>query len=370
MKILFFIHNLNIGGAEMLATRYLINLKKNGLDVVLVEENTVKTDLRKELIDNGIKVYTLFKLNFSNRLYEKVYRIVNPTNIIWKKIINNEKPDVVHLHTNLDNYYCNCFPASKTVYTFHSNVQRSLKNNSNNNENKIKRLSQGGMSFIAISQRIKTEIGEIFGTNRIEYIPNGVNIEIIKEQKYDLTKFKQELQIPNNAMILGHVGRFDRVKNHERILDIFSCLLKDHPEWYLVLVGDGTKVRRDELIKLSHKLGVFEHIRMLGIRNDATKIMSCFDSMILTSISESFSLVLIEAQAHGISCITSNVVPQEVVCNENCYSLSLDLPNCEWVKKIIKGSKNKSEPSELLKSYSMESVITKMINLYSKMCKE
>lgn len=39
MKVLFFIHNLRIGGAETLVAKYLIKLKEKGIKVVLVEEN-------------------------------------------------------------------------------------------------------------------------------------------------------------------------------------------------------------------------------------------------------------------------------------------------------------------------------------------
>ena len=209
MKVLYFIHNLHIGGAETIVTQYLIELHHHGIEVILVEENKVSSFLRDRIIDDGIRVYTLFDIETSNRVINKIYRMMHPTQKMWLQIIENEKPDIVHLHTNLENYCLDCFDPKKTVYSFHSKVRRSIEISSKENRRKIQYLADQGATFIALSLEMKEEIERILHTDLVVYVPNGVNIEEIKKERYDRQEMNQFFSIDEGAKIIGHVGRFD-----------------------------------------------------------------------------------------------------------------------------------------------------------------
>ena len=58
MKILYVIHSLTVGGAETIVTNYLIRLKEEGQDVVLIQMEDKKTFLNQQLSEAGIRVLT------------------------------------------------------------------------------------------------------------------------------------------------------------------------------------------------------------------------------------------------------------------------------------------------------------------------
>ena len=166
-------------------------------------------------------------------------------------------------------------------------------------------------------------------------IPNGLDIDYIKKQKYDRNQLCKELGISFDTFILGHVGRFHKVKNHDKLIDIFACLHQKKPNSVLVLAGEGTAKERKHLKEIVAQKGLNDSVKFLGIRSDATAIMSCFDAFALPSFQESFSLVLVEAQAHHIRCVASDTVPEEVICNDNCFALSINEPSDKWASLLL-----------------------------------
>ena len=123
------------------------------------------------------------------------------------------------------------------------------------------------------------------------------------------TKLLKELNLSMDTFILGHVGRFYKVKNHEKIISIFKCVLQKNPHSVLLLIGDGSTLERKRVHELVKEYSLQNKVKFLGVRKDATALMSCFDAFVLPSVQESFSLVLIEAQAHGVRCVASDTVP-------------------------------------------------------------
>src|SRR5690606_33305214 len=67
----------------------------------------------------------------------------------------------------------------------------------------------------------------------------GINYEKFKNVDRTID-YRRNLEIPLNAKIIGHVGRLEKPKNHAFLLKILYELRKSHPEYYLVMVGDGT----------------------------------------------------------------------------------------------------------------------------------
>lgn len=143
------------------------------------------------------------------------------------------------------------------------------------------------------------------------------------------------LGIPYNAYVLGHVGRFNKVKNHEKIISIFKKLHSENPNSYLILIGGDTDNRMQMIKEKVESFGLTENVLFFGVREDAVSIMSCFDGFVLPSFSESYSIALIEAEVHGIRCIDSENVPDDVICNGNCFKMSIDESDDEWIKLLL-----------------------------------
>src|SRR5699024_6190421 len=123
---------------------------------------------------------------------------------------------------------------------------------------------------------------------------------------------QKELDIPNNAVVMGHIGRFSPVKNHTFILDVFKALLeKKNDNYYLLLIGEGKLL--PDIKEKAKEMGLLNNIRFLGLRKDIPQLLSFIDYFIFPSIYEGLGISLIEAQASGKNCIISENITIESI---------------------------------------------------------
>lgn len=366
MKILFYIHDLGIGGAETIVARYLIALKTRGIDVVLVTNERVDSFLTKEIEEKRIKTISLYPQighSLLGKVKRRLVRRVISAEKRWNDIIKAEDPDVIHINTNIDFFCCpEFYSTKKLVYTFHGEVPRSLKIYGKENYAKLKKLADCGMNFFSLSNRMTKDIRDIFGTENIYYVPNGVDLEEIKSRAYSRHDARIAFGVDDGSFVVGQVGRFQPVKNQMKTISVFYEILKRKPNSILVFIGGGDENYQNQVKQKARALGLLDKIIFAGIRKDATALMCGFDCMVLPSVSESFSLVLVEAQAQNIKCVSSTAVPEEVVCNSNCIALSLDDSDNVWADYIV-GDINEHH-KETLSSFEMSNVISNMVKSY------
>jgi glycosyltransferase involved in cell wall biosynthesis len=121
---------------------------------------------------------------------------------------------------------------------------------------------------------------------------------------------RRQLAIPAGVAVVGHVGRFELVKNHVFLVEAFAAALQRVPNAQLVLVGNGPI---EALVAAKVKaLGLAEQVHFPGTTDDVAAFMRMFDVFILPSLSEGLGIVCVEAQAAGTPVIVSDKVPAEV----------------------------------------------------------
>lgn len=366
MKVMYYIHNLVVGGAETLVTEYLIKLKETGCQVVLVENEIQDTFLERRLKACGIPTMALLptcSYSFFGKLRRVLNRKLRNTTKRWRKLLEQERPDIIHIHTFADRFPEGVFPADRVVYTFHADMERSLEIGSDRNREVLERLAGKGMSFFSVSEKMCRQIQKRFSTDRVICIPNSMDIEAVRERSYDRAAFLASLGIPCDAFVLGHVGRFHTVKNHEKTIEIFAEIASRRENAFLLLIGEGEPQRTQFLRERVEAMGLTRQVRFLGLRKDATQIMSIMDAMVLPSFSESFSLVLVEAQAHEIRCVASTAVPEEVICNSNCFRLEVEAPAAQWAELLLADTRRQTDRD--IRSFDLNTNVKRMLEAYS-----
>mgnify|MGYP005845687543 CR=1 FL=1 len=163
----------------------------------------------------------------------------------------------------------------------------------------------------------------------------------------DRVTVRTELHIPTNALVLGHVGRFVEQKNHTFLIDIMAKVVRHKPDTHLLLVGDGPL--RPAIEAKVAQVGLSRHVTFAGLRADVPRLMmGAMDVFVLPSLYEGLGLVLIEAQAAGLPCVFSDVVPEEVdIVKPLVQRLSLLQAPAEWSAAILALQKNSSSISQL-----------------------
>ena len=342
MKIMFINFGLAMGGAEVIAANYLSKMKEKGQDVCLLELMHRPTFLYNKLVKKHIPIYSV--LHNSGNLWYKVVNKLFGRRISFKKIpsiIDEVKPDVIHLQMFSELLELDDFGLKNVFLTIHSDLNRYLRPLAKSGKEKLQSMMQNGMHVIVLCERARKDVLAFCPSADVHVIPNGLDIDYIKSQKYDRNQLCRELGISADAFILGHVGRFHKVKNHEKLIGVFACLHEKKPNSVLVLVGDGTAKERAHLKEVVAKNRLNDCVKFLGVRSDATAIMSSFDAFALPSFQESFSLVLVEAQAHHVRCVASDTVPEEVICNDNCFALSINDSSEKWASLLLDTSVRK-----------------------------
>lgn len=339
MKILFVNYGLAMGGAEVVAANYLSRMKENGQDVSLMELIHYPTFLYQRLVDEHVPIYSVL-YGGNNLLFKLINRLIGHRITAYRipRIINEIKPDIIHLQMFSEQLNLDEFGMDKVFLTIHSDLNRYLSSFSESGKHKLHKMMKDGMHTIVLCERAKKDVLDFCPSADVHVIPNGLDMSSIKNEKFDRVLLSRELGIDKDTFILGHVGRFHKIKNHEKLIDVFECLHKMRPNSILLLVGDGTAQERDRVMKEVAKKHLSDSVKFMGVRPDATALMSCFDAFALPSFQESFSLVLVEAQAHGVRCVASDTVPEEVICNNNCFKLSINEPSEKWASLLLDSS--------------------------------
>lgn len=154
----------------------------------------------------------------------------------------------------------------------------------------------------------------------------------------DTVDIRSEFGIPQDAFVIGHVGRLETPKNHNFLLEIAAEAVKQEPKMRLLLVGDGSL--RSNIEKKIAQLGLTEHVIFAGSRPDVPRLMQgAMDVFLLPSFQEGLGLVLVEAQAAGLPCIFSDIVPEEVdLVKPLVRRISLLESASTWSKAVLTAS--------------------------------
>jgi glycosyltransferase involved in cell wall biosynthesis len=160
---------------------------------------------------------------------------------------------------------------------------------------------------------------------------------------------RAELNLPPEAWVVGHVGRFSEQKNHAFLLDVIAGLVHRQPQIRALLIGEGALQKSME--DKAKAMGIDRQVVFAGSRADVPRLMlGAMDLFLLPSLYEGLGLVLIEAQAAGLPCVVAEGVPDEAdVVPDLVTRLSLSDSAEAWAQKIlaIRGRERIPKPEAL-----------------------
>ena len=143
-------------------------------------------------------------------------------------------------------------------------------------------------------------------SSRIAVIHNGLDpASFLTPRDEARAALLRELGVPASAALIGTVGRLAIEKDHATFLRLIAAVRRTRPEAHAVLIGDG--VERVRLEALAAELGIAAHVNFLGVRPDARRLMAGLDLFVLTSFTEGFPNVLLEATLLGVPCVATDV---------------------------------------------------------------
>ena len=192
-----------------------------------------------------------------------------------------------------------------TTRTFHNNLVSSNKNrdiiciatehNYHNNDNKyIKRLCYSCRNIdylVLVSRELKEFYEPRMNNTKCIYIPNVIR---------NIPKYSKKNKISNKLI---SIGRLSKEKGFDDLIDIVNTLKQKNKKVKLDIYGDGPL--KNELSMKIKLLSLEDNIELKGFvsHDEIIKRIKRYDLYLMTSHTESFGIVLIEAMSNSIPCI-------------------------------------------------------------------
>ena len=152
-------------------------------------------------------------------------------------------------------------------------------------------------------------------------IQNGIDFNKYYYNSECAKEVRQELKIKEDALVIGHVGRFDHIKNHTFLIDVFRLVHEQHKNTKLLLCGTGALV--EETKEKVSELGLDDSVLFLGVRKDVHRVLQAVDFFLFPSKFEGLPFAAIEAQASGAKCLLSKNIDPDVKITDNVELLDI-----------------------------------------------
>lgn len=288
-----------------------------------------------------------------------------------KKLFKVENYEIVHSHINA----LSVFPlhaAKKAGVPIRIAHSHSTTNKKEWKKNLLKQILRPLSKVYATDYMCCSELAgrwlfgdKAYNEGKVYLLNNAIDLEKFAYDEKTRKMKREELEITDETLVIGHVGRFVAQKNHTFLIDIFNEVHKKNSNSVLLLAGQGPLV--EEIKAKVNNLGLTNSVKFLGQRNDINELYQAFDVFLLPSLYEGLGMVLIEAQCAGNYCICSTEVPSVVKMSDNLEFANLNDSPDEWANKIIsrKSTKEKSIQDIRKSGYDIVQEVKKLQNYYN-----
>ncbi len=336
-NVVHFIHGLNMGGAETLVKNYALLLDKSKFKVTVLCYTHEESPYEELLRRNNIEVIYVCD---SMPLYKRkgiIAKIVNHYQRYWliRQELRKLDPDIVHFHLTVSDFIRFAHPKKsvRLFYTQHFDTSRWKKDYPNDIKNLKWLMKHYSVQPIALNKAMKASMDRILQTDRTRILNNGVDMSEF-QKPLDRNAKRNALNVPQDAFVIAHVGRFDPIKNHEFLVKVFQQVKKKKPEAFLLMVGRGET--EEKVRNQLEGAGLADSYRILHDRTDVAEILQACDAAVFPSFSEGLPLALIEMQAAGLPCVASNSVSGDACISNKLQFLNLEQGAEVWADELLK----------------------------------
>lgn len=334
MRVLHIVGSMDRGGVESRTMDIYRNIDRNSVQFDFLVRSNKKGHFDDEIISLGGKIIFVRR-----KLPNLLEGLLNST-----KAMSGYK--IVHMHSsNAYDAVLNCFCAllaGAKIRIIHSrsnsDVQRVMLH-------KILKL------LIPLFANYYFSISQVSGEwmfskgllNENRYIKVYDAIDSKKYIYNTETRIKLRKQLGlEGKFVIGHVGRFNIVKNHNYLIKVFEKIARNIPESVLMLVGDGEL--REKIESQITELNIADKAVLLGVRDDVPDLMQAMDVLVFPSVFEGFGDAVLEAQAAGLKAIVSDKITKETEIVKGLVDfLPIDNSVDTWVDTIINCYNYKTE---------------------------
>lgn len=310
------------GGVDCYLRMLLKHIDKNLFEQILICSHDFHEDDYKGIVDKFIQIDMVNSLSLSGDC--KAIRSI-------RQLIAELKPDLIYCHSSkagglgrLANIGLG-YPILYNPHGWAFNMRGS----------KVKKLiylvierilAHFTTKFVLISNYEKLSAVEhrVGKESHMKVIFNGIDMDNIKKQLEKRSVSRKSLGIPEDAYVVGMVGRISTQKAPDTFVRMAHHIANKLPNAWFMIVGDGDD--RKEIEEQIASCGLSDRFRITGWVNNPIAYASLFDQTVLLSRWEGFGLVLAECMKLGKPIVATevNAIPDLIVDYENGILVNVD----------------------------------------------
>ena len=358
------------GGSGVVATELGIQMAKKGHEVHFI---TYSQPVRLDIFEPNIYYHEVNVHDYPLFEYQP-YELALSSKMV--DTVLTEGIDILHVHYAIPHAYA-AYMAKKillekgiyipVVTTLHGTDITLVGKNPSYKPAVTFSINKSDI-VTSVSQSLKENTLRSFVVkNKIEVIPNFVDLSLYQK---DVPCQRSQIA-PNGEKIVTHISNMRSVKRIPDIIDIFYRI-QNEEEAILLMLGDGPE--REKAEQQAKDLGIYSKVKFLGKTTEIKKLLCMSDLFLLTSATESFGLVALEAMAakvpvissnaggirevnvHGVTGFLATIGDVETMAN---YSLEL-LQNPELHQEF------RNNAYERAKEFSMDTIVPKYEEVYNR----
>jgi glycosyltransferase involved in cell wall biosynthesis len=304
MLILHLITSLQCGGAENQLEQLILHSNRHRVRhiVISIKEGG---QVWAELEGAGVKVYSLgLKGRFPSPF--GLVRLV--------RLIRRFSPDVLHCwlyHGCLLGALGAPFAGVRKMIWGLRSANAGLQGYSLVTRTVVRLCSRlsSRASVILVNSESSRAIHASWGyrTSDMRVVSNGVDARRFCPDPVARQSVREELGLPRDSILVGLFARHSPMKNHPNFLRAGSIVHRRYPNVHFVLAGKDIGSNNQRLVQLVHENKLQGVTCLLGERSDMPRLTAALDVACLSSSSESFGNVVVEAMACEVPCVVTNV---------------------------------------------------------------
>lgn len=327
-KILHIVGGLKAGGIESLLYNLFSNIDREEITFDFVKKIDEIGEFERPIRELGGHIFKSPKFNGFNYFSCKKW---------WGNFFDRH-PDykIIHVHD-----------ASSSMVYLGEAKKRGIKivAHSHNVGNAgfkgvVKNLTKGPLKkaadyYIGCSDEAGVYLfgRDIVSSDRYITLSNGIDVAKFAYDEDARKEIRNYLGIKDDGLVIGHIGRFTKVKNHDFLIKVFAEVHSFKEKTKLLLIGDGPLLA--DIKTKVEKLGLQDSVIFTGTKTNSEKFYSAMDIFVFPSIKEGLGIAAIEAQASGLTVIKSQYVTDDINVTDNVITMNLDEPVINWAREII-----------------------------------
>lgn len=250
-------------------------------------------------------------------------------------LMRSERIDVLHCHDELSWFY-------GAVGAWLGGVSRVLVTMHGRRSDIARRhlweqrfLASLSRTVVSVSQYLREQIiDEIkVAPDKAITVYNGVAVAPQPPTREMCRRARAALGLPEDARVVGTVGRLAAVKNLELLITAAAAARAVVPSFYVVLIGDGPC--KERLLHRVAALGLNDRVRFAGLRRDVATLLPAFDLYVCSSDYEGVSLSVLEAMAAERAVIATAVGGNQEIIRHNETGILVEKKNPQALRQAL-----------------------------------